>query len=108
LQAVGGGRVHYCGTQAQVIDEYFKLPGVSGLDLDWQLHDLFDIAHRAPAQMVLLVALNANDHKATLERLLAGDWPVKRNLIVQVGAASVDEARRLLQTLRTSWRKHAG
>ncbi|MRR18548.1 MAG: hypothetical protein EG826_19065, partial [Deltaproteobacteria bacterium] len=30
MKAIGGGRIHYCGTQGRVIDEFFKNPDISG------------------------------------------------------------------------------
>jgi len=35
-----------------------------------------------------------------VQRMLAGDWPAKRNIIVSVEAGSVGEGKALLQQLR--------
>ncbi len=33
-EAIGGGRMHYCGTTDAVIDEFFKAPLITRLDVD--------------------------------------------------------------------------
>ena len=37
-----------------------------------------------------------------VQRMLAGDWPAKRNIIVSVEAGSVEGGRALLRQLRSS------
>ena len=38
----------------------------------------------------------------TYERLVAGDWPLKRNIVLHVSAPSEDEGREMLEKLRKS------
>jgi len=103
FQAIGGGRMHYCGTADQVIDEFFKAPLVTGLDYDFRLHDPWIMARRAPAKVTLMQTVD----DAMLQRLLAGDWPAKRNLIVRVNAPSIAAGRDLLSRLRAAFHKSA-
>ncbi|HEX3000023.1 MAG TPA: uroporphyrinogen decarboxylase family protein [Armatimonadota bacterium] len=98
FEAIGGGRMHYCGTSDAVIDEFFKVPAITGLDYDAQYHDLWSLCERAPKQVTLL---HWGSEK-TLARLLHGEWPRKRNLILQVNAASVEAGKALLSRLRES------
>lgn len=97
LEAIGGGRIHYCGTAGEVIRDFFTIPGLSGLDCDLQYHDLWALAENAPAQATLMhdIAMGS----ATWQRLLAGDWPRKRNLILQCWAPSVEAGTAWLNDL---------
>ena len=102
FEAVGGGRVHYCGTAPEVIDDFFKIPGLSGLDVDCALQDFWDLCDRAPRNVVLMPTLGLAPDSPEIERLLSGDWPRKRNIIIVVSAASIEEGRDLLGRLRAS------
>ncbi|MCX6925094.1 MAG: hypothetical protein NT154_18060, partial [Verrucomicrobia bacterium] len=39
FDSVGGVRMHYCGTADAIIDEFFKVPSITGLDVDYTHHD---------------------------------------------------------------------
>jgi len=104
FSAVGGGRMHYCGSPDEVIDDFFRAPQISGLDYDSQYHDLWSLAKRAPRRVTLMQSASTE----TVARLLAGDWPTKRNIILTLTSASVAKARELLQALRTSARRAYG
>ncbi len=105
MKAIGGGRIHYCGTNDQVIDEFFKNPEITGLDYDIRYHDLWSLSERAPKYLTL-AAFQWEDKGAEeekmLQRLLNGDWPKKRNIILQLSASSVEEGKALLKELRKS------
>jgi len=100
LEAIGGGRIHYCGTSGGVIPDFFTIPGVSALDVHPQFHDLWALAERTPAHIALLYDIS--DDPAAWQRLLAGDWPRKRNLVLQCTASSVEEGRARLDELKRS------
>ena len=102
FEAIGGGRVHYCGITGEVIDEFFRVPSITGLDVDCTIHDFHDLCSGAPKRVVIMPTGAFGRDSATLKRLLAGDWPTKRNIIVPVQAAGVEEGRSLLQALRAS------
>jgi hypothetical protein len=103
LRAIGGGRIHYCGTSGKVIQEFFKNPEVSGLDFDGNHHDIWELSEQVPEQAVLLQWMDPTDNESLIiERLISGDWPRKRNIIFQFSAASVEEGRDLLERLRHS------
>lgn len=93
FQAIGGGRMHYCGITGAVIDDFFKVPSLTGLDVDCGRHDFYALCTRAPRQLVLVGS-------ADIGRLLRGDWPQKRNIILGFHAPSVVDGKRLLQQLR--------
>ena len=99
LKAIGGGRVHYCGSWPEVIAEYYRLPMLTGLDFDWSIHDV-GLVDKAPARVVLTSTLPLVQGSPILEGMLAGRWPRKRNIIVNASAASVREGKDLLRRLR--------
>ena len=92
--------MHYCGSPDAVIDDFFCVPAITGLDYDAGYHDLWSVAARAPAQVTLL----ESPSKDTLRRLFNGDWPAKRNIILYTSAPSVREGKELLGALRKSVR----
>lgn len=99
LDAVGGGRIHYCGTHDDgLFDAFFSMKNMWGVDYDGAYHDLWELSERAPRQMTLLQYMK----RPQVERLLQGDWPKKRNIILQVFAGSVEEGRDLYRRLRAS------
>jgi len=100
FEAIGGGRMHYCGITDSVIDEFFKVPSVTGLDVDTTRHDFFALCERAPLRSVLTPTGAFGSRSDIIQRLLRGDWPAKRNIIVPVAAASIEEGQRLLERLR--------
>lgn len=104
FSAMGGGRMHYCGSPDEVIDDFFRAPQITGLDYDSQYHDLWSLAARAPRQLTLLQWCKPD----AVKRLLAGDWPAKRNFILLLSCDSVDEGREMLQTLRSGARRAYG
>ena len=102
FEAVGGGRMHYCGTADEVIDDFFKVPNIFGLDVEYYLHDFWQLAQRAPRQTVIMPTGAFGEDSPELRRLLSGDWPAKRNIIITVKASSVEAGRNLLKKLRQS------
>ena len=101
FKAIGGGSIHYCGTSGDVIREFFKIPEITGLDVDAQYHDLWQLAEMAPPPLTL-VCQHYGQACPYIDRLLAGDWPKKRNIIVYTEVNSVDKAKNLLFNLRKS------
>ncbi|NQT92969.1 MAG: hypothetical protein HQ559_09420 [Lentisphaerae bacterium] len=100
MEAMGGGRIHYCGSQGEVIDDFCTIPSLTGLDIDVGCHDPFEVCERLPEHVVLHI--NPPVGSPVMERLLAGDWPKKRNLIVGAWAPSLEEGRELLGWVRKS------
>jgi len=98
VDAMGGGRIHYCGSQGEVIDDFCSIPSLTGLDIDVGLHDVYELCERIPEHIVLNI--NPQPGSPLMERLLAGDWPKKRNLIVAAWACSLEEGKELLERLR--------
>jgi hypothetical protein len=102
FEAIGGGRMHYCGITDAVIGEFFKVASITGLDVDCSLHDFFALCERAPSRTVLTPTFAFGSESSVIQRLLRGDWPAKRNIIVPVATTSIEEGKRLLERLRGS------
>jgi uroporphyrinogen-III decarboxylase len=102
FEAVGGGRMHYCGITGAVIDEYLKVAPITGLDFDATRHDFFAICDKAPDHIVLTPTGSLSADHQFIARLLKGDWPKKRNIIIAVNAASAAEGRQLIEALKKS------
>lgn len=103
MKAIGGGRVHYCGTSDEVIDEFVKNPEITGLDYDGRFHSLWSLSKRVPKNSTLLQWSDPPEgQNYTITRLLKGDWPKKRNIILQANVASIEEGKELLKKLRKS------
>jgi len=105
LKTIGGGRMHYCGTSGEVINEFFKVPYITGLDYDADHHDLFSLSERAPKHVTLLHSYWGTNSDETIQRLLKGDWPKKRDIIVQVHVFSLEEGDQVLKNLHKSVNK---
>jgi hypothetical protein len=103
FNAIGGGRMHYCGTYGEVIRDFFKAPCITGLDFDAKYHDLFELCEIAPRNVVLLT--DVSEQSELGQRLLSGDWPAKRNLIITTSASTPAAARDLLARFRRSAEK---
>ena len=97
---VGGGRMHYCGINKDVISEFFKVPSITGLDFDHKYHDFYAICEEAPEKVVLTPTVCLVKGSPELDRMLSGDWPKKRNIIISVLADDVTEGKKLLKSLK--------
>lgn len=100
LEGIGGGRIHYCGTYPEVINSFIHLPPVTGFDYDDSLHNLFDICGRTPDHVPVFCWTHSGSK--TMQNLLDGVWPDKRNTIFSVDAPSVEAGRVLFNKLRLS------
>lgn len=102
FKEVGGGRIHYCGTNTDVINDFFKIPNLTGVDFIGGLkaEDVWAISVKAPENIVFLKNVDAGTEE--MQRLISGKWPEKRNIIVKTYVNSVDEAKDILNRLRES------
>lgn len=100
MRAIGVGRMHYCGTSPKVIGSFLKNREISGLDYDSKLHDMWTLSELVPANVVMLQTIDVNTEEG--QRLLSGNWPKKRNLVIQTNANSVEEGKAILKKLKQS------
>lgn len=102
FDAIGGGRMHYCGITGAVIDTFFQVPAITGLDVDCNFHDFFAVCDRAPHGVVVMPTGAFGADSPELQRLLAGDWPRKRNIVIPVWVGSVAAGKQVLNQLRAA------
>ncbi len=102
FEAVGSGRMHYCGIAGAVMDDFLATPLITGLDIDIGRHDFFDVCERAPSRVVVAPTGSFGHDSKEIRRLLRGDWPEKRNIVVSAFAPSIEEGKRLLENIRSS------
>jgi hypothetical protein len=102
FEGIGGGRMHYCGIAGAIIDDFFSVPHITGLDVDMTRHNFYELCGRAPEQLVLMPTGAFHPESSEIKRMLKGDWPRKRNIIFAVDAESMEAGRQLLAALRAS------
>jgi uroporphyrinogen-III decarboxylase len=101
LRSIGGGRVHCCASSGKVIEAFLDNPEITGLDCDAGIHDVWSLAEKAPEKMTLVMECYGKPFPQ-IDRLLHGDWPRKRNVILITQADSVAQGKELLGKLRKS------
>lgn len=104
LEGIGGGRIHYCGSYPEVIESFINMPPVTGFDYDNSLHSLVDVCKLAPDKVPVFCWAQRNSE--TINNLLKGEWPEKKNIIIGVDAPSIEDGKVLLSKLRESAHKN--
>lgn len=102
LKTIGGGRVHYCGSNKQVIDEFFKIKDMHALEIDCQYHDIVDISEKAPKDVTVMFCDWSTDlgNGPWLKKLLSGNIPNKKNIVISAKAANIEEAKKLYKEIK--------
>lgn len=103
LNDIGGGRIHYCGEHDDgLMESFFGIPNMYGIDYDGNYHNLWDLSQFAPNRVSIL-EYGGVGH---IDRLLSGDWGAynKKNIIVTASARTVEEGRELYKRLKESYR----
>jgi hypothetical protein len=98
FDAVGGGRIHYCGTSAEVFKDFFNVKNMYALDFFSKHHDLFQICEMTPREISLCCWDDVDS--PSIRRMLAGEWPGKRNIIVGVNVKSLEQGSSVISQLR--------
>jgi len=96
---IGGGRMHYCGRSLDIVDEFFKVPAITGLDVDCEFHDFFALCDHMPERVVLMPTIPLESSSPVLQRLLRGEWPKKRNIVIFASAPSIADGQTLFNQL---------
>ena len=100
MEAIGGGRIHYCGKSEKVIWEFFKIPGLNAFEFDGNYLDFQKICAAAPEHTV--VNFFANPGSKTYEELVKGNWPKKKNIVIVSWVSSIEQGKAVLKELRES------
>lgn len=104
MQAIGGGRVHYCGSLPEVIGDFLHTDGIYGVEIDLQYHAIDAISAICPPEKVVRFCdwSTSPGNGSWLGRLLSGDKPKKKNIVINAKADTVREAKRLYDVLKTA------
>lgn len=102
LKAVNLGRVHYCGSYREIIDDLFKLKYMTNLEIDSTYHDLVETCEKAPEQVSIMFCDWSNEpgNREWYDKIMSGDIPKKRNIVVQAKAENIEDAKRVYYNLK--------
>ena len=73
MEAIGGGRMHYCGTNSNVIKCFLQNDFIHSLDFDIKCYDLWSLSECASKNLTLGLSLDSSFE--TYHRLIKGEWP---------------------------------
>jgi len=105
FDAVGGGRVHYCGNSREMAETFFTLEKVSGYDVNPPYENApFEVCDAMPAHKVPFIPVGGRDSDAC-QALLKGKLPEKRNMILKANAPDIESGKALLSELRAVFLK---
>ena len=104
LAGIGGGGVHYCGANADVLRDFLTLKHITFLQIDSQYHDINAVCQMAPAHLPLMFCDWSTDpcNRAWYQRILDGDIPPKRNIVLSAKAENVEDAKRVYFNLKNA------
>lgn len=103
LNAVNGGRVHYCGSNSEVIRDFMRIDSAYTFEIDSQYHDLIEMCEICPPEKVMHFCDWSTDpgNRSWFDKIMAVDIPAKKNIVVLAKAASLDEAKRVYDMLKS-------
>lgn len=103
FEAVGGGRVHYCGNSREMAKTFLSLENVHGYDVVPPYEKApFEVCDDIPANKVPLISIGGRE-SAACQQILTGHIPKKRNIILAASAPDVESGKALLNDLRTAF-----
>ncbi len=104
LKAMGGGRIHYCGEHKQILKSLFTINEMYSLEIDSQYHDICEVCEQAPENVTVMFCdwSVGNTNQKWLDKLLSGEIPKKRNILIQGKADSLYDAQKLYDKLKTA------
>ena len=102
LNAVGKGRVHYCGSYKQVIDDLFTLQNMTNLEVDCQYHDVLETCEKAPENVSVMFCdwSLGNENGGWYTKIMNGEIPQKKNIVFQAKAEGIEDAKRVYYNLK--------
>lgn len=107
LKAVKLGRVHYCGSYREIIDDLFRLKYMTNLEIDSTFHDLVETCEKAPEQVSVMFCDWSNEpgNREWYDKIMAGEIPKKKNIVVQAKAENIEDAKRVYYNLKNQLTK---
>lgn len=102
LKAVGLGRVHYCGSYREIIDDLFRLEYMTNLEVDCQFHDVIETCEKAPENVSVMFCDWSLDpgNGEWYHKIMRGEIPQKKNIVFQAKADSIEEAKEVYYNLK--------
>lgn len=102
LKAVGLGRVHYCGSYPQIIDDMLKLKYMTNLEVDCQYHDIMELCEKTPDNISLMFCdWSLSDKNAEwYNKIMRGEIPHKKNIVIQAKATGIEEAKEVYYNVK--------
>ncbi len=103
LEAVGLGRVHYCGSFKEVIDDLFRLKNMTNLEVDCQFHDIIETCEKAPENVSIMFCDWSIDpgNGPWYQKIMNGEIPKKKNIVIQAKANSIEEAKEVYYNVKS-------
>ena len=102
LKAVGMGRVHYCGSYREIIDDLFRLEHMTNLEVDSQYHDIIETCEKAPKQVSVMFCDWSIEpgNREWYDKIMRGEIPEKKNIVLQAKAENLEEAKKVYDNLK--------
>ncbi len=102
LKAVKLGRVHYCGSYGEVLDDLFRLEDMTNLEIDSTFHDIVTTCEKAPERVSIMFCDWSNEpgNREWYDKIMAGEIPEKRNIVIQAKAENIEDAKRVYDNLK--------
>jgi len=102
LGAVGRGRVHYCGSYREIIDDLFNLKNMTNLEVDCQHHDVIETCNKAPQDVsIMFCDWSLGDKNGEwYNKIMRGEIPEKKNIVFQAKADNIEEAKRIYYNVK--------
>ena len=102
LEKVGGGRVHYCGSNPGVIPDILTLKNNTNLEIDCQYHDLVEISQIAPKEMSIIFCdwSNTPGNSGWYRKLMDGAVPEKKNIVILAKADDAEDAKKVYAAVK--------
>ena len=102
LKAANYGRVHYCGSYREVIDDLFRLEYMTNLEIDSEYHDIIETCEKAPERVSIMFCDWSNEpgNREWYDKLMKGDIPRKKNIVLLAKAENAEDAKRVYDNLK--------
>lgn len=102
LEAVGMGRIHYCGGYKQIIDDLFNVKSMTNLEVDSQYHDVIETCEKAPENVSVMFCdwSLGNENGEWYTKIMNGEIPRKKNIVFQAKASGIEEAKEIYYNVK--------
>lgn len=104
LKSIGMGRIHYCGSYPEVLDDLFRLSDMTNLEIDAQYYDAIAVCEKAPEKTSVMFCDWSNEpgNRDWYDKILNGEIPKKKNIVFQAKANDLEDAKYVYDRLKNS------